>query len=215
MVVVSKSEENVQQTSKWVGCFICQGPHRAKDCPKREKVPTLQLNIDSETGNLEIGLNLIRMVNIIHKSNSIFELMYMAIQVNEIRVNALVNTGATHTCVASSVVAAFRLTIEAYDSVVSSLNGRDHWVEDIIRFYPLEMGEWVGCCDLIVMHLRDFKMIIMMDFLIQAEVSIMPYLRTLTFMEKGMSCIVMVVGDHAIKTENGARLDSSTKHSRD
>ena len=27
MVVVSKSGENVQQTSKWVRCFICQGPH--------------------------------------------------------------------------------------------------------------------------------------------------------------------------------------------
>ena len=27
MVVVSKSGENVQQITKWVGCFICQGPH--------------------------------------------------------------------------------------------------------------------------------------------------------------------------------------------
>ena len=38
MATVPKSGENVQQSSKWVGCFICPGPHRAKDCPKREKV---------------------------------------------------------------------------------------------------------------------------------------------------------------------------------
>ena len=50
MVVVSKSGKNVQQPSKWVGCFICQGSHQAKDCPKREKVFALQLDSDSEIG---------------------------------------------------------------------------------------------------------------------------------------------------------------------
>ena len=51
MVEVPKSGENVQQTSKWVRCFICQGPHRVKDCLKREKVSALQLDSDSKTGN--------------------------------------------------------------------------------------------------------------------------------------------------------------------
>ena len=64
-----------------------------------------------------------------------------------------------------------------------------------------------------IMHLWDFKMIIGMDFLTQAEVSILPYLRTLTFMEKGTPCTMMVVGNHAIESENEARLDSSTEHS--
>ena len=48
------------------------------------------------------------------------------------------------------------LEIEAYDSVVTSLNGRDHWVDDIIKSCPMEMGDWFGCYDLMVMHLRDF-----------------------------------------------------------
>ena len=37
------TSNNVQQTSKPIGCFICQGPHRARDCPKRENVTALQL----------------------------------------------------------------------------------------------------------------------------------------------------------------------------
>ena len=53
---------------------------------------------------------------------------------------------------------------------MTSLNGRDYWVEDIIRLGPLKMGEWIGYYDLIVMYLRDFEMIIGMDFLNQAEV---------------------------------------------
>ena len=89
---------------------------------------------------METRLNPIRMVNTTHKSNSIFELMYMVVQVNGIGVKALVDTRGTHTCVASSVAASLGLKIEAYDSV-TSLNGRDHWVEGIIRSCPMEMGD--------------------------------------------------------------------------
>ena len=171
----------------------------------------LQLDGDSKIGNLETRLNPIRMVNTIHKSNSIFELMYTAIQVNGIGVKALVDTGAMHTCVASSVAATLGLTIEAYDSMVTSLNGMDHWVEGIIRLCLMEMGDWVGSCDLVVMHSRDFEMIMGMNFLMQEEVSIMPYLRTLAFIEKETSCIVMAMENHAMETKDGVRLDSSTK----
>ena len=76
----------------------------------------------------------------------------------------------------------------------------------------MEMGDWVGCCDLVVRHLRDFEMIMGMNFLTRAEVSIMPYLRTLAFMEKGTPCTVLAVENQAMKTEDGVRLYSSTKH---
>ena len=36
----------VQQTTRLVGCFICNGPHQAKDCLKREKLTAL-----ATTGN--------------------------------------------------------------------------------------------------------------------------------------------------------------------
>ena len=213
MTAVPESGENVQQTSKWVGCFICRGPHQAKECPKREKVSALQLDKDSEIGSMETRLNPIQMVNTILNSNSIFELMYVVVQANGIGVKELVDTGATHTCVASEVAASLGLEIEAYDSVVTSLNGRDHWVDEIIRSCSMEMGDWVGCCDLVVMHLQDFEMIMGMNFLMQAEVSVMPYLRTLVFMEKGTPCTVLVVENQAMRTKDGARLYSSTIHS--
>ena len=213
MAAVPKSGENMQQTSKWVRCFICRGPHRAKDCPKREKVPAFQLDNNLEIGNMETRLSPIQMVNTIMKSNSIFEIIFVAVQVNGIGVKAFVDTGATHTCVASDVASNLGLEIEAYDSVVTSLNGRDHWVDDIIKSCPMEMGDLVGCCDLVVMHLRDFEMIMGMNFLMQAEVRIMPYLRTLAFFEKGTPCTVLAVENQAMKTKDGARLCSSTTHS--
>ena len=54
---------------------------------------------------------------------------------------------------ASNVATNSGLKIEAYDNIGTSLNGRDHLMECIIRFSTLNMGEWVGSCDLIMMHL--------------------------------------------------------------
>ena len=53
----------------------------------------------------------------------------------------LVDTGATHTCVVSSVAATLGLTVEPYNSVVKSLNDKDDWVEGIIKFCPIKMGD--------------------------------------------------------------------------
>ena len=38
----SDTSQNGQRTSKLIGCFIFQGPHRARDCPRRENVFALQ-----------------------------------------------------------------------------------------------------------------------------------------------------------------------------
>ena len=59
---------------------------------------------------------------------------------NGIGVKVLVDMGARHNYVASSVAASLGLKIEASDNV-TSLNGRDHWVEGIIRTCPMEMGD--------------------------------------------------------------------------
>ena len=34
-------KSNTRQTTKVVGCFICNGPYRAKDCPKKERLNAL------------------------------------------------------------------------------------------------------------------------------------------------------------------------------
>ena len=57
---------------------------------------TLRLESDSEMGNLEIRLNPNQMVNTFHMPSSIYEVMFVVVQVNGIGVKVLVDTGATH-----------------------------------------------------------------------------------------------------------------------
>lgn len=40
-VVTAKPSEGEQPSRPFTGCFLCSGPHRVKDCPKREKLSAL------------------------------------------------------------------------------------------------------------------------------------------------------------------------------
>ena len=41
------------QTTRPSGCFICDGPHRARDCPKKEKLNAL-IAEDGEDSGIEV-----------------------------------------------------------------------------------------------------------------------------------------------------------------
>ena len=65
---MEKTIKVVQQTTRMIGCFICNGPHRAKDCPKREKLSALVTtddkgDSDSETAPRVNPLQLLNMIN--------------------------------------------------------------------------------------------------------------------------------------------------------
>ena len=81
---------------------------------------------------------------------------------------AMVDTGATECCLSSNIAAAAGLTVEPYASVVIPLNGKDQRVDVMARAVPFRMGDWTGHCDFMVMYLRDFELVLSMDFLIAA-----------------------------------------------
>ena len=75
--------QNGQQTSKPSGCFIFQGPHRARDCPRRENVSALQTarneEQDSDSDDSIPQLNPLQLVNTFHKPNLVNKLMYVIV----------------------------------------------------------------------------------------------------------------------------------------
>ena len=119
--------------------------------------------------------------------------MYALVQVNGAVVRVMVDTGATECCLSSSIAAIVGLTMEPYASVVVPLNGEQHRVDGMARAVPFRMGDWIGHCDFMVMYLRDFELVLGMDFIMEAKVGILPYLGLLAFLEFGMPYIVKTV----------------------
>ena len=61
------------------------------------------------------------------------------------------------------------------------------------RAVPFRIGDWTSHCDFMVMYLRDFELLLSMDFLMAAKVGILPYLGSLAFLEFGMPYLVKIV----------------------
>ena len=93
----------------------------------------------------------------------------------------------------NSIAAVVGLIVELYGSVVVPLNGEDHRVDGMARAVPFRMGDWIGHCDFMVMYLRDFELVLGMDFLMVAKVGILPYLGSLAFLEFETPYVVKTV----------------------
>ena len=61
------------------------------------------------------------------------------------------------------------------------------------RAVPFRMGDWPSHYDFMVMYLRDFELVLGMDFIMEAKVGILPYLGSLEFLEFGTPYIVKTV----------------------
>ena len=187
------TSQNRQQASKPIVCFICQGPHRARDCPRRENVYALQTarkEQDSDSDDLTPQLNPLQVVTTFHKPNLINKLMYVLVQVNGVVVRAMVDTGATDCFLSSNIAAVVGLTVEPYASVVIPLNREDNRVDGMEREVLFRMGDWTGHCDFMMMYLRDFELVLGMEFLMAVKVRILPYLGSLAFLEFGTPYVV-------------------------
>lgn len=92
---------NSSQTTRPVGYFICDGLHRVRDCPKKEKINAL-IATDEDNNELETParVNPLQLLNAIqvetHKG-----LMYVEMVMGEQKVVALVDSGETHNFVST------------------------------------------------------------------------------------------------------------------
>ena len=114
--------------------------------------------------------------------------MYVFVHLNGIGVKGMIDTGVTRSCLASSVAAKLNLRIELHANVIIPLNGMDQRVDGLIQVVLIQMRAWSGQCEMMVLYLQDFELILGMDFLMEAEVGILPYLRVLAFLERRTPC---------------------------
>ena len=117
----------VQQTTRPVGCFICNGPHRAKDCLKREKLSALVTADDkaSTDSDSPSRVNPLQLLNVISGENQPQKtLMHVQVLLNGIQVNAMVDSGATHNFVATSEASRLDLKLVDDDSRIKAVNSK-------------------------------------------------------------------------------------------
>ncbi|KAK4428349.1 hypothetical protein Salat_1134500 [Sesamum alatum] len=172
-VTVSGNKDIVQPTfdKSKKGCYLSNGDHRMRDCPKRGKLNALMADAndeDDEGGSTRV--NPLQLLSALqekplpkHKG-----LMYVQVQLNDKEVMAMVDIGATHNFVADRETQMLGLTLTQHSSRLKAVNSEAKPIRGIASA-DLEVGTWKEKCSLMAVPLDDFDVILGMDFLLLAK----------------------------------------------
>ncbi|KAG6474774.1 hypothetical protein ZIOFF_068713 [Zingiber officinale] len=169
---VARGKDNLKNQ----GYFLCNDPHFAKDCPKREKLNALQLGDKGEDYEQEVAtlVNPLQLLNTIVDYESIelltnmsedmvrahSLLLHIFVMMNGKSANAMVDIGATHTFVSVKLVEDYGLSICKCPRYFKSVNAKAQAVVGMTYNAPLTVGTWVGKANMMVIPLEDFQIIL-------------------------------------------------------
>lgn len=118
-------------------------------------------------------VNPLQLLNSIRQeSRSDTGLMFVDVKVNGQVVRAMVDTGATHNFLSDWIVA--RLGLRKGNRKIKAVNSEAKPIVRVAKIVPLQIGEWSGKFDLMVVPLDDFHFILSLEFLRKIRVYVSP-----------------------------------------
>uniref|UniRef100_A0A803M436 Uncharacterized protein n=1 Tax=Chenopodium quinoa TaxID=63459 RepID=A0A803M436_CHEQI len=173
--------------SKPFKCFLCEGPHLARNCPvnamiatEEESAPTMRMgamvmNEDAQLANMRL-LNTSRVedddpkgrASSTSSSTNIKQggsLMIVNGEVNEVPMRLLVDTGASHNFLAKEEAKALGVKFTKVDGEMKAINSRATPVYGRTWNVPVRLGKWKGKVNFLVFDIDDEDVVLGMEFL--------------------------------------------------
>ena len=113
------------QATKPLRCYICDGPHRARDYPKKEMLNGI-IAEDGENNGSEIPtrVNPLQLLNVIRAEVTHRGLMYVELLTGGQKIVALVDNGATHNFISTKETARLKLKLTKDDNKIKAMNSQ-------------------------------------------------------------------------------------------
>lgn len=115
--------------------------------------------------------------------------MHIVIQINNVEVFAMLDTGATNSFIATRVKTKLGLTVTKSDGRLKTANTEAHPTEGATMTL-LEFDSWRSRCKFSIVSLDDFDMVLGMEFLSEAKVSLVPHLFSTKVQDETTPCFV-------------------------
>ena len=147
-----------------------------------------------EIGDCPTRVNPLLLLNAISEEKKVQSkgLMYVAVKINGREILAMLDTGATNNFLAERVANVLGLDLTASSSRLKAVNSGALPVKGVAT-NTLQIGDWQGVCNLMVVPLDDFDLILGMEFFSVARAMVMPYHQGVLVGEPGSMCFVQAV----------------------
>ncbi|CAA0819377.1 Unknown protein, partial [Striga hermonthica] len=130
------------------GCFLCDGDHLMKDCPKRFKAKANALVVKGDACDDEgtIGLNsLVLLNNVSVQDESCSGLMFVKAAVKDKQIMAMVDSGASHSFMNETMASRLGLKLEPSDGLRMKSATRTTPIKGVAEV-DMVIGPWKGTC---------------------------------------------------------------------
>ena len=188
-----KDNGDGKQKGKSTGCYLCNGPHFARDCPKREKLSALIVQSEDDDGEDAAGesptrMNPLQLISAMSMGNQ-SRLMFVAVKVNGKEAKAMIDTGATSNFVSRREAVRLGLRMVQNPSKMKAVNATAKPIEGS-AVCTLKVGTWEDQVNLMVVHLDDFDLVLGIEFLTLAKVIVATHLSGILIGDERTPCFV-------------------------
>jgi len=163
-------------------CWICEGPHMAKNCSSKPKVTAVVQ--EEEEDNTSIGMMQILGASAAAEVTSRRNpernrLEYVNMEIGGVKVLTMVDSGASHNFMSEDVVRKLGLKFVPVDAHMKTVNSPPTAILGIAEKVETVLGEWSGKVDFTIVRINDYEAVLGMEFMKQHEAMIVPHLRKL------------------------------------
>ncbi|GAV67223.1 Chromo domain-containing protein/gag-asp_proteas domain-containing protein, partial [Cephalotus follicularis] len=200
-------------------CFLCDGPYRANECPKKGRLTALIQEDDQRREEAKIGslqfLNAVKAKVHVPK-DAPDGTMYMETIIEGQPIKALVDTGATNNFISKDM--AKRLCLKAYrgGGYIKVVNSKAKPLIGLAKDVGMKVGYWDGSVSLSIIPMDDYDLVLGMEFMDQVKAIHIPYANSLCILEEGKTCMVPCTrSNKGTKTLSAMQLDKSLKRNEE
>jgi hypothetical protein len=205
-----KGKEIETSLKSSVKCFLCDGPHRVRECPKKAGFHAMEAQIEKHEDPEDTRMGSLSFLNAVEtkedppKSRPYLQFVNVKIKGSDIQ--ALVDTGATHNFIAESEAKRLGVRITKEDGSIKAVNSDPRPIQGVAKGVRIEIGSWSGTVDLTVVPMDDFQLVLGMDFFDEVQAFPIPFSRSLCIVDGGRTCLVNTIKRRKAKTISALQL---------
>lgn len=156
-------------------CFLCDGNHYARDCPKKKTVPGVQQgreDLVDEAPEKVCQMGTLQLINPMEfqDASETQNLMFVEVEIHGHSVSALVDMGATHNFMSEDLAKESGVVITRKDKgFMKAINTEAKKIVGVGREVRVKINTWVGWLNFSIVEMDDYPIVLGVEFLKEAK----------------------------------------------